>query len=152
MMDDVDRIMGVMDSAFDPHWGEAWTRTQVGDSLVFPTTHYNLIASSGLAPAEGESAVGFTLVRAAPGEEELLLIGVTPEMRGQGLGRKLLDSVADQARLRKAEQVFLEMRENNPAIDLYRSFGFSPIGRRKNYYRISDGSILDAITFALPLT
>lgn len=119
---------------------------------MLPTTHYNLIASSGLTPAEGESAAGFTLVRAAPGEEELLLIGVIPEMRGHGLGRKLLDSVADQARLRKAEQLFLEMRENNPAIDLYRSFGFSPIGRRKNYYKISDGSMLDAITFALPLT
>lgn len=151
MMDDIDRIMAVMDTAFDPHWGEAWTRAQVGDSLVFPTTHYNLIASSGLSPAEGESAAGFTLVRAAPGEEELLLIGVIPEMRGYGFGRKLLDSVANQARLRKAEKLFLEMRENNPAINLYRSFGFFPIGRRKNYYRISDGSMLDAITLAFEL-
>ena len=39
MNDDLDRIMAVMDAAFDPAWAEAWTRRQVGDSLALPSTH-----------------------------------------------------------------------------------------------------------------
>lgn len=141
MTDDLDRIMGVMEAAFDPAWGEAWTRRQVGDSLSFPHTHYRLIESE-----TGETA-GFTLVRAAPGEEELLLIAVIPACRGKGLGRRLLDAVLADARERGAERVFLEMRYNNPAAKLYSAAGFEPIGHRRDYYRLPDGRKIDAITY-----
>lgn len=151
MMDDLDRIMAVMEAAFEPHWGEAWTRRQVADSLAFPSTHYTLVNAAGAAPAEGEPAAGFALVRAAPGEEELLLIGVVPELRGHGLGAQLLRLVAHRARERGADTLFLEMRQNNPAISLYRAFGFQPIGQRENYYKVSDGSRINAITMAYQL-
>lgn len=146
MTDDLDQIMAVMEDAFDPAWGEAWTRRQVGDSLAFPHTYYRLIRESGadaVAPADG-----FTLVRAAPGEEELLLIAVRPDRRGRGLGRRLLDQVLADARERGAERVFLEMRYNNPAAALYSAVGFEPIGQRKDYYRLPDGRRIDAITYA----
>lgn len=145
MSEDLDQIMAVMDAAFEPEWGEAWNRRQVSDSLVFPHTHYRLIAE------DGSPAAGFTLVRAAPGEEELLLIAVVPQSRGRGLGKRLLDQVLADARGRGAERVFLEMRFNNPAIELYQKAGFVPIGRRKDYYRLPDGSRIDAITFACEL-
>lgn len=148
MTDDLDRLMEVMQAAFEPAWGEAWTRRQVGDSLAFAHTHYKLIGEDGLTPQLGGPAAGFTLVRAAPGEEELLLIAVRPDCRGKGLGRRLLDQVISDARGRGAERVFLEMRYNNPAGPLYRSAGFEPIGRRKDYYRLPDGRRIDAITFA----
>lgn len=35
----VDRIMAVMDAAFDPAYGEAWNRRQITDALVLPSTH-----------------------------------------------------------------------------------------------------------------
>jgi ribosomal-protein-alanine N-acetyltransferase len=146
MSDHLDQIMAVMEAAFDPAWGEAWNRTQVSDSLVFPHTHYRLIADT-----DSPEAAGFTLVRAAPGEEELLLIAVAPEHRGKGLGRRLLHQVLEDARNRGAERVFLEMRFNNPAIELYQKAGFTPIGRRKHYYNLPDGSRIDAITFACHL-
>ena len=81
MNDDLDRIMAVMAVAFDPVWGEAWSRAQVGDSLAFSNIHYRLIGEDGLPPAQAAPAAGFTLVRAAPGEEELLLIAVVPALR-----------------------------------------------------------------------
>lgn len=147
MIDDIDRIMAVMATAFDPQWGEAWNRKQVEDSLALPNTHYALVDSKGMKP-EGElPAAGFTLVRAAPGEEELLLIGVDPVHRGKGLGAKLLAQFIENARSRGAETVFLEMRANNPAAALYKSFHFSPIGLRKEYYKTSSGKRIDAITF-----
>jgi ribosomal-protein-alanine N-acetyltransferase len=151
MNDDLDRIMAVMDVAFDPSWGEAWTRRQVADSLVFPHTHYTLIAGHGGEPEPGDPAAGFSLVRAAPGEEELLLIAVAPQWRGRGLGLRLLERVAADARERGAQRVFLEMRSNNPAERLYRAHGFAPIGRRRDYYRRPDGQRIDAITFAKTL-
>lgn len=148
MIDDLDQIMSVMVEAFDPQWGEAWTRRQVSDSLLFPHTHYRLMDADKRSPQNGDHASGFTLVRAAPGEEELLLVGVIPEARGRGLGEALIAQAIADAHDRRADRLFLEARENNPAIALYRRMGFEAIGARKQYYRASDGRKLDAITFA----
>lgn len=138
-----------MEAAFDPVWGEAWTRRQVSDSLAFAHTHYRLLATDGRPGSEStEPCAGFTLVRAAPGEEELLLVAVMPEHRGRGLGERLVRLAIEDARSRCAERLFLETRHNNPAIGLYRKLGFQPIGVRKDYYRGSDSKKLDAITFA----
>jgi len=151
MMDDLDRIMEVMDAAFDPAWAEAWSRRQVGDSLAMPHTFYQLADEIGHAPPRDGGAAGFTLTRYAPGEEELLLIAVRPELRGHGIGRVLLERAFVAARDRGAERMFLEMRDNNPALGLYTAMGFEPIGRRKAYYRLPSGQFLDAITFARQL-
>lgn len=150
-MTDLDQIVAIMDAAFDPAWGEAWTRRQVADSLAFPHTHYLLVAADGEPPREGHPAVGFALVRAAPGEEELLLVAVEPAHRGRGLGARLLARFAEDARARGADRIFLEMRSNNPAAGLYRAQGFAPIGRRASYYRGANGRNIDAITFAKSL-
>ena len=150
-MTDLDQLMAVMDTAFDPHWREAWTRQQVENSLAMPHTYAILVDDDGQFLAEGSEASGFILVRRAPGEEELLLIGVRPEAREKGLGRALIEYFSTIARENGAERVFLEMRANNPAESLYRACGFKPIGRRRNYYRTLDDASLDAITFAKEL-
>jgi [ribosomal protein S18]-alanine N-acetyltransferase len=149
MMDDLDRIMAVMEAAFDPAFGEAWTRRQVGDALVLPNTYYLLAGPDGQAPAEGEEAVGFVLSRGAADEEELLLIAVDPRQRGRGVGTVLLGRFIAAARGRGGKRLFLEMREGNPAESLYRRHGFVPVGRRRAYYRRGTGHPLDAITFTL---
>ncbi|WFL76572.1 GNAT family N-acetyltransferase [Altererythrobacter arenosus] len=150
--DPIDQIMAVMEAAFDPAWGEAWNRRQVSDALIMPHTFAILVDAEGQTCEDcSRDAAGFVLTRHAPGEEELLLIAVTPEQRGRGLGRKLLSHLARDARERGAERIFLEMRSNNPAERLYRDFGFEPIGRRPNYYLLADGNRMDAITFGLSI-
>jgi len=146
--DDLDRIMAVMETAFDPAFGEAWTRRQVSDSLTMPNTHYLLAAADGRSPREGEPAVGFALSRGAADEEELLLIAVDPRLRGRGIGGMLLERVAANAWSRGVRRLFLEMREGNRAESLYRRHGFESVGRRRHYYRRGSGHPLDAITFA----
>lgn len=148
MTDDLDRIMAVMEAAFDPSFGEAWTRRQVSDALVMPNTHYLLAGADGAAPREGEPAAGFTLSRGAAGDEELLLIAVDPRHRRKGIGDGLLTRFVAQARSRGATRLFLEMREGNSAESLYRRHGFAKVGVRLNYYRRGAGDPLDAITFA----
>ena len=148
MTDDLDRIMAIMDVAFDPAFGEAWTRRQVSDALLMPNTHYLLADRNGRPPREGEPAAGFALSRGAADEEELLLIAVDPRHRGRGIGGALLERFAAEAQARGVTRLFLEMREGNRAEALYRRHGFASVGRRRHYYRRGSGSPVDAITFA----
>lgn len=144
----VDQIMTVMEAAFDPKWGEAWNRRQVSDALILSSTHAIIIDPEGRPVRPfGPLAAGFVLSRNAADEEELLLIAVKPVYRGKGLGRKLIQMLKADASARNAEHVFLEMREGNPAEQLYRSEGFETIGIRKNYYTAKGGDQLDALTF-----
>ncbi|KUO56628.1 MAG: ribosomal-protein-alanine acetyltransferase [Sphingomonadales bacterium BRH_c3] len=151
----LDHVMAIMEAAFDPAWGEAWNRRQVSDALTMPNTHAFVVNDAGelldFAASPQTNATGFLLTRYAPGEAELLLIGVRPEMRGRGLGERLIAVLRDHARSHGAERIFLEMRENNPAAELYRKVGFEPIGRRRAYYLLADGTRMDAITYALSL-
>ena len=148
MIDDLDRIMAVMTAAFDPEFGEAWTRRQVEDALLIPGTRYLLAGPDGASPPLGVPAAGFTLSRAIAGEEELLLLAVSPAFRGRGVGWALLQRLLKTAEDCGVQRVFLEMRDGNQAVSLYRRAGFHDVGRRPNYYRKGTGVPRDAITFS----
>lgn len=147
----LDTAMAVMEAAFDPRWGEAWTRAQLRDSLAMPST-FLLLADRNGAPAGDNAAAGFVLSRQALDEEELLLLAVRPEERGRGLGTALVQRYLAAAARRGVHRIFLEMRANNSAHSLYRRCGFEPIGVRSRYYRAAGGETLDAITFARQLS
>lgn len=149
--DAVNHIMMVMEAAFDPAYGEAWTRRQVEDALLLGNCHALVVNAEGQAASENDSPVGFSLSRTGFEEEELLLFAVTPEFRGRGIGRSILETLVLAARGRGAKRLLLEMRRGNPAERLYRNFGFSTIGERKAYYRTPLGNRIDAITFAYEL-
>ncbi|MCB2077424.1 MAG: GNAT family N-acetyltransferase [Novosphingobium sp.] len=146
--DDLDRIMAVMETAFDPAFGEAWSRRQVEDAMLIGNCHYLLIDGSGQLPPPGLPAAGFSLSRSSLDEEELLLFAVDPTFRRKGLGQRMLVQLVADAKTRDIRRLMLEMRRGNPAESLYRTFGFRPIGERKNYYRTGSGEPIDAITFA----
>lgn len=148
----LDAVMTVMDTAFEPHWREAWTRAQVLGSLEMPSTFVLLMNGQGEPVASNAPAVGFVLSRQALDEEELLLLAIRPEERGRGLGTALVELYFAAAARRGVQRIFLEMRANNPAHSLYRRCGFEAIGVRPRYYRALDGEAIDAITFARWLT
>jgi [ribosomal protein S18]-alanine N-acetyltransferase len=146
--DDIDQIMAVMAAAFDPQFGEAWTRRQVEDALLSGLCHYRLAGVDGGAPGLDGTVAGFYLSRHVANEEELLLIAVTPVCRGSGAGSLLLRNFKCDAVGRGATRLLLEMREDNPAESLYLKHGFKPIGLRRNYYRTGLGPARNAVTFA----
>jgi ribosomal-protein-alanine N-acetyltransferase len=75
-------------------------------------------------------------------------IAVVPEQEGRGIGSALLTRLIDEARRRRAADVLLEVREDNPrAQQLYVRFGFEQIHVRRKYYR--DG--VDALIMRLQL-
>ena len=53
-------------------------------------------------------------------------LAVRPESRGQGIGRKLLAAVEEEARRLGCCKLTLEVRADNPARRLYVDFGFDP--------------------------
>jgi ribosomal-protein-alanine N-acetyltransferase len=147
-MDSLDGIMAVMQAAFDPVYGEAWNRRQVGDALMMPQTDFLLLDNAGRQPQSPEEAAGFTLSRQVLDEEELLLIAVAPRARGKGLAHVLMQQFLLRSEAKGAARQFLEMRDGNPAAALYLAHGFKPVGRRINYYRSGNLGPFDAITYS----
>ena len=137
--------MAVMHSAFDVHFGEAWSSAQLGATLATP-------GCWGRLAMVGASAAGFTLCRSAGAEVELLLIAVNPALRRQGTGQRLLMRAQEDALTRGATVLFLEVREDNHAAKyLYDRGGFLQVGRRPDYYAAKDGSRRAAITMRFDL-
>lgn len=141
---DIGTVDAIMQAAFDPRYGEAWTRNQCLGIIAMPGVWLTL------ATVGGEVA-GFALSRLVADEVELLLLATMPVLRRLGVGGALLRSVVSDSRMRGAASLHLEVREGNGAITLYSEAGFDKVGERKRYYRGSDDHVFDAFTFRLNL-
>jgi ribosomal-protein-alanine N-acetyltransferase len=140
----LDEMMLTMNDAFDPGFGEAWTASQSMSMLSLPGVWLSL------ARHDGEPA-GFTLNRIAVDEVELLLLAVRPAHRRMGIGLRLIEHTYGLARQQQACKIHLEVRHNNPALQLYVNAGFMLVGRRSGYYRGRDGTSYDALTLSCTL-
>lgn len=136
---DLDAVMQVMEDSFDPSFGEAWTAAQFAGMMPLPGVWLSLAR-------EGDKVIGFALSRTVLDEAELLLLAVNRKSQHQGVGQLLLDHFVEIAASRGACKLHLEVRDGNPAVKLYRAFGFAEAGRRWKYYIGRDGQVYDAIT------
>lgn len=93
-----------------------------------------------------EDDAGLVLVRTVAGEAEILTVGVRPEARGAGVGRRLVEAALASALSEGAGSVFLEVAEDNPAARrLYAGLGFEEVGRRRGYYPRRGSAAVDAL-------
>lgn len=134
-------VMTVMTSAFDPGYGEAWNEAQLMSMMTMPGTWLSLARVNDV-PA------GFAFNRLIADEAELLLLAVSPDHRRQGVATALIERSLKLLRFRNGTRLHLEVRHNNPAIELYKKAGFSLVGRRSDYYRGIDGQLHDALTLS----
>jgi ribosomal-protein-alanine N-acetyltransferase len=89
---------------------------------------------------DGTEKVGYAVLMMVLDEAHILNISVLADRQRQGLGRRLLDHLAEVARQAGARQMFLEVRPSNTAaLALYARAGFETIGRRKGYYPAAVG-------------
>ncbi len=142
---DLDGVMEVMNNAFDGGFGEGWSRSQCAGILPLS----GVVLTVACDPDGATHA--FSLQRTVAGESELLLLAVHRAVQRGGIGLRLLDHFVVGGRSSGASKLHLEVRDGNPAIAMYRRFGFTPAGRRTNYYRGSDGRLFDAVTMTLDL-
>ena len=111
---------------------DPWPKAAFVRELAASHNHY-------VAARTAETLVGYggisRLGRTPPFEYEVHTIGVDPAYQGRGIGRRLLDELLNFAR---NAVVHLEVRtDNTAAIGLYRSVGFTEVGLRRRYYRVS---------------
>jgi [ribosomal protein S18]-alanine N-acetyltransferase len=140
-VDALPAIMPVMDRAFDPAFGEAWSLAQCQGMMALP-------GSFLLCAERGPDVTAFALCRSVMDEAELLLFAVDPKFQRQGIGQSLLDEVILECQYRDIGRLHLEVRSDNPALRIYTSNGFARVGMRANYYRRPSGQMADAITLA----
>jgi ribosomal-protein-alanine N-acetyltransferase len=107
-----------------------------------------LLAMPGAFGLLSTAQDGFILLRAVPGEAEILSLGVAPAARRRGVARSLLSAATVESFRRGAEKLYLEVAcDNFAALGLYSSAGFLEVGRRGNYY-VRTGSTVDALVLA----
>ena len=98
-----------------------------------------------------QRVVGHAVISVTAGESHILNLSIGKAHQRQGIGRRFIEFLVDEARARDAETMLLEVRPSNTAaINCYNSAGFNEIGSRKDYYPASDGRE-DALLFARQL-
>ena len=129
--------------------GTPWSARSLAEVMALPGVFALLAVEAGDA---GEAPAGFLLAQVLFEEAELLSLGVLPASRRRGHAGRLLQAALAEAARRGARRMQLEVAEDNRrAQALYRAAGFAASGRRRNYYRMPDGTALDAVIYARPL-
>ena len=127
---DADRCAGLEAQLFPGD--DPWPAVAFVRELESEHNHY-------VAARVDDKLVGYAgvtrLGRKPPYEYEIHTIGVDTAHQGEGIGRGLLNRLLDVA---AGGVIFLEVRtDNDAAIGLYESAGFTRLGLRKRYYRVS---------------
>jgi len=75
-------------------------------------------------------------------------VAVLEEQRKKGIGRVLIEEAIAGTKIKKADELYLEVRcSNNEAVRLYEKIGFIIKQRIKSYYRDGEDAYLMAIEF-----
>lgn len=134
-LDDLDAIMALEAATFP---SDAWSREMMAAELAAPHTRY-------LVAQVGDAIVGYGGLSAPVGatQADIQTIAVDAAHRSRGIGALLVGRLLDEARVRRVDDVLLEVRADNPAAQrLYERHGFAPIAVRPRYYQPDD---VDAI-------
>jgi ribosomal-protein-alanine N-acetyltransferase len=106
-----------------------WTTSLFLSELALHSTRAYYVARVG------RELVGYAGLMMTGEDGHVTTIAVAPTWQRRGIATRLLLTLARAAISRGATGLTLEVRfTNHAAQDLYRSFGFTPVGIRKNYY------------------
>ncbi len=142
--EDLPAVMELEKASFSNPWSFELLQRELGHdwSIIFlleePT------------PEGGRSLLGVSIFWIVHDEVHVLNVATAPEHRRRGVGRALMQATLAEGRARKCSLATLEVRKGNePAINLYKSFGFRPVGVRPNYYVDEGQPPEDAIVMVL---
>jgi [ribosomal protein S18]-alanine N-acetyltransferase len=121
---DLEALLAIENVAFTTPW-----RRETFESL------FTRVDTDLLAAERDGRLVGYAICWTIVDQSELGNLAVTPECRGEGIGRLLVRASMERLRRRDSRECFLEVRASNLAAQrLYEAEGFATIGRRKRYY------------------
>lgn len=126
-------------------YDQPWSPRVFFDELSLDSRSY-VVAEDGTGGVVGYG--GLLLVET---DAHITTLAVAPEARGMRVGKRLMVSLVDAALDADAKHLTLEVRVSNAtAQGLYEAFGFTPVGRRKNYYKTEDALIMWATDIDTP--
>ncbi|NBU23104.1 MAG: tRNA (adenosine(37)-N6)-threonylcarbamoyltransferase complex transferase subunit TsaD [Actinobacteria bacterium] len=137
-IDDLSAVMRLERESFP---SDAWHEDSMRAELQSPNCHYVGLFDNELVGYAGLSTIPGTF------SSDVQTIAVAPAQRGKGFGKLLFQELLAKAKSLGSEQALLEVRiDNEPAIELYKAFGFERIDVRKRYYQPDD---VDALIMRL---
>ena len=126
VLKDVIRLAELDQNIFADFWSEKAFISSVDSKMeIVPVVTLN----------DTDEIVAYAAVSFVLDECNINRIAVVPDFRGRGLGTYLLGCIEEL--LPPEVSIFnLEVRESNVhAIEMYEKFGYTVLGRRKNFYR-----------------
>ncbi len=122
---DLDRVTEIESATFAIPWSRESFRRELEEN----------VAARYLVAEKNGRVVGYAGAWVILDESHITNIAVEQEERGQGIGRKLTEALLDYLSNLGAAYATLEVRVSNEwAQNLYRSLGFTAVGKRKRYY------------------
>ncbi|NNF69911.1 MAG: ribosomal protein S18-alanine N-acetyltransferase [Acidimicrobiia bacterium] len=138
--DDLSRVLELEESTFPQPWSPGVFR----DELALDNRRY-MVAEAD------DRLLGYAGLMLLGEDAHVTTIAAAPDARGLRLGTRLMLELAELAMASGARHLTLEVRMSNErARDLYRRFGFAPVGLRKNYYRNEDALVMWATDIDTP--
>jgi len=135
----LDAVMAIETAAY----AFPWSRGNFVDSLASGYEARVLYDGAG-------RILGYFVAMAGVDELHLLNITVAPQAQHQGHALHMLDALEALCRMRKANQLWLEVRQSNArARAIYLRRGFVHVGVRKGYYPAPQGQREDAVVMSL---
>ncbi|HET9673423.1 MAG TPA: GNAT family N-acetyltransferase [Gaiellaceae bacterium] len=98
------------------------------DSFRFLARSFDYDLDASRVARDAEESVGLVMVARRDDEAWIGGLAVIPERRGAGVGRRLMEAAAAEARARGVRQIWLEVLvQNEPAIRLYEQLGYERV-------------------------
>jgi ribosomal-protein-alanine N-acetyltransferase len=124
-LDDLPTVQAIEEASFTTPWPPHAYRSEI---------ETNRLAQYIVARVGGE-VVAYAGMWMMVDEAHVTTFAVHPRWRRQRIGERLLLTLLDLARGRRAPEATLEVRLSNlPARRLYEKYGFRPVGLRPRYY------------------
>ena len=110
-----------------------WSKNMFIEEIKNPIAHcFVMKIDDGSKPL----VIGFICFRNTTEESELLNLGVHPEYRQLGVGKRLMQFYIEFSSGRGIQDFYLEVHSSNySAIHLYKSFSYQSSGMREKFYQ-----------------
>jgi len=131
-LDDFAQISAHLISDFDDFWNPSTLKSE----LIAKNSHYFVAKFN-------QEIIGFIGIKSTVDNADLMNLVIKKNFRNQGIASTLLEYLINTTKKLGFVSLTLEvMEENYPAIHLYKKFGFSQLGIRKNYYQDKNALIM----------
>jgi [ribosomal protein S18]-alanine N-acetyltransferase len=129
VLEDLEAVMAVEKRAFRNPWSAELLRRELDHDWS------TILLAEEPGPEGRAVLLGMCIFWIVHDEVHILNVATDPPHQRRGVARLLIQESLARGRKRRCKLATLEVRRSNePAIALYRSFGFRPVGLRPNYY------------------